>query len=61
MDNFEWGYGFEKRFGLFAVDFATQRRTAKDSAHWYRRVTATNAVDDLTVPVNQGESRAFDL
>ncbi len=36
LDNFEWASGFEKRFGIVHVDYATQRRTMKDSAHWYR-------------------------
>ena len=36
MDNFEWASGYAKRFGIVHVDHATQRRTAKDSAHWYR-------------------------
>ncbi len=36
LDNFEWAYGYAKRFGLIHVDFQTQRRTRKDSAHWYR-------------------------
>ena len=48
LDNFEWAQGFAKRFGLFEVDFATQRRTAKDSAHWYRHLIAANAVDEPT-------------
>ncbi len=38
LDNFEWAYGYSKRFGLVHVDYATQRRTWKDSAHWYRGV-----------------------
>lgn len=42
MDNFEWQHGFKERFGLIHVDYATQRRTLKDSAYWYRRVIETN-------------------
>jgi beta-glucosidase len=41
-DNFEWAHGFEKRFGLVHVDYATQRRTLKDSALWYGDVVRTN-------------------
>jgi beta-glucosidase len=44
MDNFEWMFGFEKRFGLYRVDFETEARTAKLSASFYRRVIAQNAV-----------------
>jgi beta-glucosidase len=44
MDNFEWIYGFEKRFGLYRVDFDTQLRTPKLSASYYRNVIARNAV-----------------
>jgi beta-glucosidase len=40
MDNFEWDSGYDKRFGLFHVDYATQVRTAKDSAHWYTALIA---------------------
>jgi beta-glucosidase len=36
LDNFEWAYGYSKRFGLVYVDYATQRRIPKDSYHWYR-------------------------
>ncbi len=36
MDNFEWAYGYDKRFGIVRVDYATQARTLKDSAKWYR-------------------------
>ena len=35
LDNFEWASGYEKRFGIVHVDYATQTRTAKDSALWY--------------------------
>ena len=34
MDNFEWSSGYAKRFGIVHVDYATQRRTLKDSARW---------------------------
>lgn len=36
MDNFEWNSGYAKRFGLIYVDYATQQRTMKESAFWYR-------------------------
>jgi beta-glucosidase/6-phospho-beta-glucosidase/beta-galactosidase len=39
-DNFEWAFGYDKRFGLIRVDYATQERTPKDSAFWYRDVIA---------------------
>jgi beta-glucosidase len=42
MDNFEWDSGYAKRFGLFHVDYATQTRTAKDSAHWYHGLIAAH-------------------
>jgi beta-glucosidase len=42
LDNLEWSLGFSKRFGIVHVDFATQKRTPKASAHHYSRVIATN-------------------
>jgi beta-glucosidase len=36
LDNFEWEWGYDQRFGIVHVDFETQRRTPKDSALWYR-------------------------
>ena len=36
LDNFEWEWGYDKRFGIVHVDFETQHRTPKDSALWYR-------------------------
>ncbi|HET9784514.1 MAG TPA: family 1 glycosylhydrolase, partial [Terriglobales bacterium] len=41
LDNFEWQLGYTQRFGLIYVDFPSQRRVLKDSAHWYARVIAT--------------------
>ncbi len=38
MDNFEWNSGYAKRFGLIHVDYATQKRTFKDSARWYTQM-----------------------
>jgi len=35
-DNFEWSEGFDAKFGLVHVDFATQSRTIKDSGYWFR-------------------------
>jgi beta-glucosidase len=42
MDNFEWAWGFTKRFGLVYVDYPTQRRIPKDSARWFAEVTRRN-------------------
>ena len=42
MDNFEWAEGYAPRFGLIHVDYATQQRTLKDSAYWYRDLIRSN-------------------
>jgi beta-glucosidase len=44
LDNFEWNHGFSKRFGVIYVDFATQRRVWKRSAHFYRELIARNGL-----------------
>jgi beta-glucosidase len=44
LDNFEWAWGYSKRFGIVHVDYATQVRTLKDSAHFYADVIRRNAV-----------------
>ncbi|MGW0561544.1 GH1 family beta-glucosidase [Streptomyces sp. NPDC003016] len=53
LDNFEWGYGYSKRFGAVYVDYPTGRRTPKASARWYADVARTGtlpATDALTLP-----------
>lgn len=42
LDNFEWAWGYSRRFGLVHVDFATQKRTVKASGHWYSRLINQN-------------------
>jgi beta-glucosidase len=44
LDNFEWAWGYDKRFGLVFVDFDTQQRVPKNSASFYGEVAATNAL-----------------
>jgi beta-glucosidase len=44
FDNFEWAYGYDKRFGMVYIDYETQARIPKASAAWYRRVIAANAL-----------------
>ncbi len=40
MDNFEWAYGYSKRFGIIYVDYINERRVPKDSYYFYRDVIA---------------------
>ena len=44
LDNFEWAFGYTKRFGLVWVDYQTQERTPKASALWYKNVIANRAI-----------------
>lgn len=46
-DNFEWAFGYAKRFGLVHVDYATQRRTPKSSAYWYADLARTGSLPAL--------------
>jgi beta-glucosidase len=41
LDNFEWAYGYSKRFGIIRVDYATQQRIPQDSARWYADLIRT--------------------
>ena len=45
LDNFEWKFGYSKRFGLIYVDFETQERIPKESSRWYARVCRNNYVE----------------
>lgn len=44
MDNFEWAWGYSKRFGIVRVDYGTQERTVKASGQWYAGVARSNTV-----------------
>ncbi len=46
MDNFEWGYGYSKRFGIVRVDYDTFERLPKDSAKWYAELIRTRAIPE---------------
>jgi beta-glucosidase len=48
LDNFEWAFGYKMRFGLVHVDYATQRRTIKQSGRWLAQVLATNTLPEVT-------------
>lgn len=45
LDNFEWAYGYSKRFGIIYVNFHTQERIIKDSGKWYKQVIENNGLD----------------
>jgi beta-glucosidase len=46
LDNFEWGYGYSKRFGIVRVDYDTLTRLPKDSAHWYAKLATTHRIPE---------------
>ncbi len=45
LDNFEWSFGFSRRFGIVYVDFETQQRIPKASYQWYRTLIAERAIE----------------
>ncbi len=49
LDNFEWARGYQRRFGLYYVDFGTQRRLPKMSAAFYSKVARSNALASPSV------------
>ena len=44
LDNFEWAFGYSRRFGIVWIDYDTGRRIPKSSFSWYRDVIKNNAV-----------------
>jgi beta-glucosidase len=44
MDNFEWAWGYDRRFGITYIDYPTQARIPKSSAHWYSECIHQNRV-----------------
>jgi beta-glucosidase len=44
LDNFEWSFGYDKRFGLVRVDYETQERIVKDSGRWLSELIATRRI-----------------
>jgi beta-glucosidase len=44
LDNFEWAWGYARRFGIVRVDYDTQQRTVKDSGKHYAEIVAANAL-----------------
>jgi beta-glucosidase len=55
MDNFEWAWGYQQRFGLVYVDFATQRRLPKRSARFFAQVAAANALPPLETVITASD------
>jgi beta-glucosidase len=47
LDNFEWAFGYSKRFGLIHVDYRTQERRIKQSGEWYARLIRTNVISEV--------------
>jgi beta-glucosidase len=50
LDNFEWAYGYSKRFGLVYVDYPTLERVPKESFHWYRDFIARERAATTRAP-----------
>jgi len=48
LDNFEWAYGYSRRFGIIWVDFPTGERLTKESFRWYRDTILSNSVEYAT-------------
>ena len=53
LDNFEWSFGYDRRFGIIRVDFDTQQRTVKDSARWYAELIKSRQLPPAST-ISQG-------
>jgi beta-glucosidase len=47
LDNFEWSWGYDRRFGIIRVDYDTLERTVKDSGRWYSELIRTRQLPPL--------------
>ena len=54
LDNFEWGHGYSKRFGIVYIDYPTLERVPKDSFYWDRDLIAANRGAPKPSPVATG-------
>jgi beta-glucosidase len=54
LDNFEWAYGYSKRFGIVYVDYPTLERVPKDSFYWYRDFIASRRGAPRPSPIAAG-------
>ncbi|MGN6426123.1 MAG: GH1 family beta-glucosidase [Leifsonia sp.] len=57
LDNFEWAWGYEKRFGIVRVDYETQQRTVKDSGRAFARLIADARSDEATLAAGSASAR----
>jgi beta-glucosidase len=46
LDNFEWAWGYSRRFGIIYVDYPTRERIVKRSGRWFAAVTRDNGVSE---------------
>jgi beta-glucosidase len=57
LDNFEWVWGYSRRFGLIYVNFKDQTRILKDSARWYAQVIRENGIETESGQPTAGEAK----
>jgi beta-glucosidase len=58
LDNFEWGFGYGRRFGIVWVDYPTGQRIPKSSYYWYQGIIANNEVPDLEAALRATRANA---